>query len=396
LRSDSTGSRTLRLGADCCALPEDLLLAHGRGEVLFITGAGSSMQSGLPDFKQLVLNVYAALDAPLHKALLAFPPGTSAKLFAPTGLQPLQIAEGRRYLGGDFDVALGMLERRLDGEGLQTTKVRQAISQIISSASAKPSKIHRAIVSLADRGVATAVVTTNFDLLLEQVSRKGSAALRSYSLASIPRPGRSPQFSGVMHIHGMLEPKSPASEYFIVSDRDFGEFYLRRQVVPDFIYDAARLYSIVLVGYSATDPPMRYLLNAVAADGVRFSDLKPRYAFVPSQGVGDDVVIADWSARGIEPIPYDSSNGHRQLPDTLAKWARMSAVNGDLAYIKRIACSIAKRRRSAVSEFDRDLLDYLYRRGSNTERLSLISSISKAGANPEWLDAWIDVSRGRA
>ena len=42
--------------------------------------------------------------------------------------------------------------------------------------------------------------------------------------------------------------------------------YYRYGYVPDFIYDAARLFHLVLVGYSANDPPMRYLLNAVAAD----------------------------------------------------------------------------------------------------------------------------------
>ena len=41
-----------------------------------------------------------------------------------------------------------------------------------------------------------------------------------------------------------------------------------RRVVPDLIYDAARLFNLVLVGYSANDPPMRYLLNAVAADEI--------------------------------------------------------------------------------------------------------------------------------
>ncbi|MGO8658270.1 hypothetical protein ACC771_22150, partial [Rhizobium ruizarguesonis] len=64
-----------------------------------------------------------------------------------------------------------------------------------------------------------------------------------------------------------------------MSDQDFGEFYLWRRVVPDFIYDAARLFHLVLVGYSANDPPMRYLLNAVAADGSRFDDLKERFTF---------------------------------------------------------------------------------------------------------------------
>ncbi len=79
-----------------------------------------------------------------------------------------------------------------------------------------------------------------------------------------------------------LDRNSSRTSDLVVSDQDFGEFYLRRRVVPDFIYDAARLFNLVLVGYSANDPPMRYLLNAVAADGTRFGDLKERFTFIGS------------------------------------------------------------------------------------------------------------------
>ncbi|MBM4289666.1 MAG: hypothetical protein FJ135_16260 [Deltaproteobacteria bacterium] len=89
----------------------------------------------------------------------------------------------------------------------------------------------------------------------------------------------------------------------ILTDQDFGEFYLRRPVVPDFIYDAARLFHLVLVGYSANDPPMRYLLNAVAADGTRFSEIKERFSFVPTN-TSDSELLEDWRGRGITPIPY--------------------------------------------------------------------------------------------
>ena len=83
-----------------------------------------------------------------------------------------------------------------------------------------------------------------------------------------------------------------------LSDNDFGEFYLRRRVVPDFIYDAARLFHLVLVGYSANDPPMRYLLNAVAADGSRFSDLKERFTFVGAGDPPDAVELEDCHRTG--------------------------------------------------------------------------------------------------
>jgi len=82
-----------------------------------------------------------------------------------------------------------------------------------------------------------------------------------------------------------------------VTDQDFGEFYLRRRVVPDFIYDAARLFNLVLVGYTANDPPMRYLLNAVAADGTRFDDLKERFTFIGDVHPPDPVALEDWKGR---------------------------------------------------------------------------------------------------
>ena len=110
----------------------------------------------------------------------------------------------------------------------------------------------------------------------------------------------------------MLDKSPERASELVLSDQDFGEFYLRRRVVPDFIYDAARLYHLVLVGYSANDPPMRYLLNAVAADGKRFDDLKERFTFFGTS-TPDPVALADWNGRGITPIHYDSANGHDNL-----------------------------------------------------------------------------------
>jgi hypothetical protein len=50
--------RVISLGNGLAAIPERLLLAHARGEVLFICGAGISRPAGLPDFRELVLDVW--------------------------------------------------------------------------------------------------------------------------------------------------------------------------------------------------------------------------------------------------------------------------------------------------------------------------------------------------
>lgn len=212
-----------------------------------------------------------------------------------------------------------------------------------------------------------------------------------YSLAAIPRPGRAQSFSGVMHIHGVLDAKPKRTSDLIVSDQDFGEFYLRRRVVPDFIYDAARLFNLVLIGYSANDPPMRYLLNAVAADGTRFEDLKERFTFV---GVSQDdpVTTEDWKGRGITPVLYSDADGHLALLKALERWADLSAINGKRQVVDRELKRIVKSRRANAAEEDRDLFDHLFRRAIHSERLRLTRIVSKAGAHIGWFDSIANIA----
>lgn len=284
--------------------------------------------AGLPDFRQLVLDVYAQLDASTYSVLNGLPPRACNEWQANyAGLTDQQAAEVKRFISGDYDVVLGMLERRLDDQTRGDSQVRRTVTAILRSGSANPAAIHKALIALADRGGAKAIVTTNFDLLLQIAAKRLRSPVETYSLGSIPRPSRNSEFSGVLHIHGMLDKNPERTSELVLSDQDFGEFYLRRRVVPDFIYDAARLYHLVLVGYSANDPPMRYLLNAVAADGNRFDDLKERFTFFGSNSP-DSVALADWNGRGITPIHYDSTNNHGTLRTTLERWAALSAING--------------------------------------------------------------------
>lgn len=386
--------RVISFGPGLSAIPERLLLAHARGEVLFICGAGISRPAGLPDFRQLVLEVYDALDKSTHSILSGVPHGVHHHWpIDCTGLNDGQTAEVRRFVSGDYDVVLGMLERRLDDHTRGDSQVRQTVSEVLRSKSAKPAAIHKALMSLADRGGARTIVTTNFDLLL-QAAVKRPATVETYSLASIPRPTRYNDFAGVLHIHGALDKNPARVSELVLSDQDFGEFYLRRRVVPDFIYDAARLYHLVLVGYSANDAPMRYLLNAVAADGNRFDDLKERFTFFGA-GTLDPVDLEDWRGRGITPIHYDSGADHLHsaLRDTLQRWAELSAINGKRDLVDAELRRIVKVARPKAEEADRDLFDHFFRRSNASERLRLASLVSDAGAELGWLDAIVEICR---
>lgn len=387
--------RVIFLGSGSAAIPERLLLAHARGEVLFICGAGVSRPANLPDFRQLVVEVYRALDTGVHAVLAGLPREICNQWQADCkSLTDRQCAEVRRFIAGDYDVVLGMLERRLDNQTRGDSRVRREVANCLRRGGTQPSSLHRALMRLADRGGSTTIVTTNFDLLLEAAGKNSRPRSGTYALGSIPRPGRRTEFSGILHIHGALDRDPARFSELVLSDQDFGEFYLRRRIVTDFIYDAARLFHLVLVGYSANDPPMRYLLNAVAADGSRFDDLKERFTFIGSN-TRDPVTLEDWKARGITPIYYDGTNSHSALKTTLERWADLSAINGKPRKVDAEIRRIVKSARAGTADEDRDLFDHFIRRSNASERVRLSALASAAKAELGWLDAIVSVSSER-
>src|SRR5262249_33773256 len=140
-----------------------------------------------------------------------------------------------------------------------------------------------------------------------------------YVPPALPDLGLLQPIEGVVYLHGRLNASSTAARAgYIISSADFGRAYLAEGWAARFVRELRERYTIVLLGYSANDPPMRYLLeglNSREGTSYRF----PLYAFAASEG-GD--AEEDWRDRGVTLIPYEPRDAvHAGLWDSLDAWA---------------------------------------------------------------------------
>ncbi|WP_102869060.1 SIR2 family protein [Pseudovibrio exalbescens] len=307
-------------------IPDELVQAQERGEVLFVCGAGVSKAAGLPLFGPLVKQVYKHLgeDWSLHAAENA-------------GMRE----DGKLY--GQYDRVLRCLERRLirkdpDQNRSIRERIRKAVRKALDPAKAVSLENHLALLELSrDENGQSRLLTTNFDTLFERAwFEQKQTEIASHAGVSLPPP-RGAGFAGVLHLHGRLADPLPAEKAeeepdqhpnlnlaetdLVLTSAEFGDAYLRSGWASRYVYDLARTHTLVLIGYQAEDPPMRYLLETLEADQERFPDLKPVYAFAPVEKDDEDLQRALWEAKGLTPILYPvAGHDHSALYNTLRQW----------------------------------------------------------------------------
>lgn len=388
------------LGPGLPRLPESLLLARDRGEVLFIVGAGASYPppTNLPDFAGLVADIYQEVDVSMAKAIAQLRADASLDWSTvPVVLDDLQRTELKFLVEKEFDVVLGMLERRLDGTASTESRMRLAAKKVLSRTS-DTNSLHDALVRLGQRFGRTLLATTNFDRLLSVAAKDAGLNADAYALGGMPAPSRRHEFSGILHIHGMLALGREGASQLILTDQDFGDAYLRRHLITDFLYDAARIFNLVLVGYSASDSPVRYLLNAIAGDERNFNDLKKRYAFI-GHDPADKRIPVEWSARGITPISYDTTGGHKLLGDALLRWSTLTPEKKNQPTIdKAIRDAVSTDLGTPQGQEAGTLFKYLVRRASVIEATAIATTLQGLKAPGTWmslLTRTLDEERGR-
>lgn len=292
----------MRFIDDGVDLPNELLWAHDKGRVVFVCGAGvSKAKARLPDFDELTEKVLNGLRADkseeavrLHRAI--------------------QRAEASDEIKGlhSADHIFQLLERSFASTDI-TFQVARALApqerDIDLSA-------HRTLLNLTkDQSGAVRLITTNFDRLFEQCDRKLPTVTRS----NLPSLSADRADWGIVHLHGCVNTdySGPTEDGFVLSSASFGDAYLAMGWAREFVKGVLEKYVVVFVGYSADDPPIRYLLQ-----GLQQSNSAPNgiYAF---QSRSDDGAVAAWRDKNVEPLRYETEAGdrHRALWETLEHWS---------------------------------------------------------------------------
>lgn len=289
-------------------IPDELLISRDRGDVVFFCGAGvSQARAKLDNFVQLARKVIdrlgAAQDSPARRLL--------------------EVASNASPIAGvggfiATDRVFSLLEREF-----LTADINAAVAAELCPTAEADKSAHRLILDLAAvSGTDPRLVTTNFDLLFEA----SSPGLPSVGPGHLPDPRRA-DFRGIVHLHGRVTADylGPDEDGFVLSSADFGKAYLADGWATQFMQSLLRRYSVVFLGYSADDPPVQYLLEALKST----SDEGGRmYAFQSGEG---STAAALWEQKGVTALAYDPANGHQSLWDTLEAWA-VRARNVDAWY----------------------------------------------------------------
>ncbi|WP_175752634.1 SIR2 family protein [Burkholderia anthina] len=288
----------LRFLPDGPSIPNELLSLRDKGEVVFFCGAGVSMPVGLPSFFKLTKCVMTRLGVS--------PASKIGKLMAPA------MEKNDPDLAPPLDQVFGLLHREYS-----RPRVEREVNWLLKIPKAANPTKHEAILRLsADASGTPLVVTTNFDLMFERANRQ----LRRWTPPLLPPMTAMEVPTGIVYLHGRLRQQSDDGQNLVLSSADFGRAYLADGWATTFMRQLLEQRVVVLLGYSASDPPVRYLLEGLSASNS--AKLRTIYAFDRGE---PETVRAKWHELGVTGIAF------RQFDDlwtTLEAWS-VRAINKD-------------------------------------------------------------------
>ncbi|MDR7224369.1 SIR2 family protein [Aminobacter aminovorans] len=291
-------------------IPDELLISRDEGNVLLFCGAGVSLAyAGLADFLKLAGDVIDDLGSLTGSQARRLHDAASAKL--PSGAKSF--------------VPVDRMFSSLDLE-FDPREVRDAVARALKPKPNVDLIAHQTLIDLS-RGSdgRPRLITTNFDRLFEACDPQ----MKSWGPPNLPVPERAADFEGIIHVHGRVdEDYIGISDAVVLSSGDFGKAYLSDAWATHYIRRLMNRFKVLFVGYSADDPPVQYLLEALREEQSPVTNV---YAFQ----YGDEIDAQEqWLQKGVVPIAF--GNSYDNLWGTLKAWAER-ARDPDAWYQQTIA-----------------------------------------------------------
>ncbi|WP_295963834.1 SIR2 family protein [uncultured Bartonella sp.] len=351
----------MRFFADGPSIPDELLWERDEGKVVFFCGAGvSRAYANLPDFFGLANIVAEHL-------------GIGKNSDAYRLIHSAHEIEKNAGISGliSADRIFGLLERDFRVGDIEEA-VASALNPEKQDSPKKPNYLeaHQILLDLATgEDGKVRLVTTNFDRLFEQCRKK----LKIWQPPKLPDPSRVDEMDGIVYLHGLATKDYQGAEGdgFILSTSQFGKAYLAEGWATQFIRQILDNYTIVFVGYSADDPPVQYLLEALHKMKATHNKI---YAFQSNDG---DDVINRWKYKGVMPISFPAG-GYDILWKTLEAWAKR-ARNPDKWY-EQVIKKFASNPR-ALQPFERGQIAHIVSSSEGAKKFAEAKPVPSA----EWL-----------
>ena len=368
----------MRFIEDGCDIPNDLLQAHRKGEVIWFAGAGVSQEcAGLLSNNGLINSVMTKLKAlpdSLARVLL-----DKEKIITNCAKEKLNIDMPLDNIV-DFDRVWSLLLRDFDRSDIER-EIAKALKpkkgdNIISS--------HNILAKLATTEDAKVhLVTTNFDRLFEK-SLLNMKTDEIWTAPRLPDLSHDINMDGLVYLHGRVNDNYSGVDdksQLVLSAADFGQAYLSQGWATVFIKGLIEKYTIVFLGYSANDPIMRYLLEGLHSDNQHPIKAYAFSAISKNNKQEEDDVITEWTTKGVKPILYrlgEKGCEHTLLWNTLSEWSEHSQ-SGDSWYDWLL--SLAKQAPSQLKPYQRGQVAHMVSTKEGAKRFSSKESLTSA----EWL-----------
>ncbi len=292
----------MRFYADGPDIPDDLLQAADEGRLAIVSGAGVSMANGnnMPGFFGLaerVMNSLGALPESEARRALNIAREIGGRADTPGNLFAGDTIFG--YLAQEFDV----------------DELNNAVAAALNPGPFPNIQAHLDLIRIGTSPTgSTRLITTNLDRLFEVANGE----LPQFVYPRLPVVDELEDLHGLVYLHGRVSEnyRSMESRSVVLTPPSFGRAYLLRRWATDFLKDVLKKYVVLFVGYSADDPPVKYLLEALKDD----NDAAQRiFAFYSNRDMG---ARASWQRKNALPIEYRAQgDDHSNLYDTLSAWA---------------------------------------------------------------------------